>query len=181
MRWLWVDRFVEFERGKYAKAVKTISLTDVSVNDHCPSCPVMPASLIIEGVAQTGGLLVCEQTGFTKSVVLAKIPRATFLCEAVPGDTLTYIARIERFGDRLAIVRGTSHHGSRLQADMEIVLAHVVGADQHHASIDPRLFKSMMRIVGGFELVACGSQSDLRRACEGAMASDAGSASAFRL
>ena len=50
----------------------------------------MPNSLVIEGMAQTGGLLVCEHNQFTEKVVLAKMPKAQFFCEAVPGDTLTY-------------------------------------------------------------------------------------------
>jgi len=153
MRWLWIDRVIEFESGEYAKAVKTISADDVLANDHGPSWPVMPTSLIIEGVAQTGGLLVCEQTGFTISVVLAKIPRVQFSCDAVSGDTLTYTATIEQMRDGLAIVHGTSHNGIRLQADMEIVLAHVTSPEQQEL-IDPGIFREMMRIVGGFDLAA---------------------------
>ena len=68
MRWYWIDRFIEFESGRRAKAVKNITLAEDHLHDHFPFFPLMPNSLIIEGVAQTGGLLVCESTGFQEKV-----------------------------------------------------------------------------------------------------------------
>ena len=54
----------------------------------------MPASLILEGLAQTGGILVGEANDFKEKVVLAKMPKATFHREAMPGEQLTYAAEI---------------------------------------------------------------------------------------
>src|SRR3990172_11882106 len=95
MRWYWIDRFVEFESGRFAKAVKNVSLAEEHLHDHFFGYPVIPKSLVIEGMAQTGGLLVCEHNRMIEKVVLAKIPRVRFFSEAVPGDTLTYTATIE--------------------------------------------------------------------------------------
>ena len=95
MRWYWIDRFIEFESGRYAKAVKNVSLAEEHLHDHFPGFAVMPKSLVIEGIAQTGGLLVCEHSQFTEKVVLAKIPHAKFYSEVLPGDTLIYTATIE--------------------------------------------------------------------------------------
>ena len=64
MRWYWIDRFVEFESGRYAKAIKNISLAEDHLHDHFPYYPMIPNSLVIEGMAQTGGLLVCEHNQF---------------------------------------------------------------------------------------------------------------------
>ena len=58
MRWIWIDRFVSFESGKSATAVKNLSLAEDHFADHMPGYPVMPAPLILEGLAQTGGILV---------------------------------------------------------------------------------------------------------------------------
>ncbi len=52
-----------------------LTLAEEHLHDHLPGYPVMPASLIIEGLAQTGGILVGEAGGFAEKVVLAKIPR----------------------------------------------------------------------------------------------------------
>src|SRR5262249_23305684 len=75
MRWIWIDKFLEFRSGKFARAVKNLTLAEEHLHDHLPGYPVMPASLIIEGLAQTGGILVGEADGFAQKVVLAKIPR----------------------------------------------------------------------------------------------------------
>ena len=80
MRWYWIDRFTEFESGRRAKAVKNITLAEDHLHDHFPGYPIMPNSLVIEGMAQTGGLLVCESTGFREKVVLAKLSKARSPC-----------------------------------------------------------------------------------------------------
>ena len=86
MRWIWIDRFVEFEHGKSARAIKNLSLAEDYFADHFPGCPVMPASLILEGLAQTGGILVGEANQFREKVVLAKVNRAVFHREHLPGE-----------------------------------------------------------------------------------------------
>src|SRR5437762_14041096 len=87
MRWIWIDRFVSFESGKVAVATKNLSLAEDHFADHVPGYPVMPAPLILEGLAQTGGILVGDANGFTKNVVLAKIPKAQFRRDALAGET----------------------------------------------------------------------------------------------
>ena len=85
----------------------------------------MPNSLVIEGLAQTGGLLVCEVNHFAEKVILAKIPKVEFFCEALPGDTLTYTATIQDVKPEGAAVTATSHKGNVLHAQAEIVFAHL--------------------------------------------------------
>ena len=58
MRWIWIDRFVEFVDGSHAKAIKNVSLSEDHLHDHFPGFPVMPQSLMLEGMAQTGGILL---------------------------------------------------------------------------------------------------------------------------
>ncbi len=125
MRWFWVDRFTEFESGSHAKAIKNVTLAEEHLHDHQPGFPVMPASLILEGLAQTGGLLLGEHRQFSKLVVLAKVPRMTFHGWAGPGDTLIYSAKLTDSRDEGGMVDVTAHVGDRLVADGEIVFAHV--------------------------------------------------------
>ena len=58
MRWFWIDRFSELVSGKTATAIKTISLSEEHLHDHFCGIPTMPNSLILEGMAQTAGMLV---------------------------------------------------------------------------------------------------------------------------
>ena len=78
MRWYWIDRFVEFESGVCAKAVKNVTLAEEHLHDHYPGFPVMPGSLMVEGMAQTGGILLGEKFDFEHIVILAKVPKVTF-------------------------------------------------------------------------------------------------------
>ena len=94
MRWIWIDRFVKFERGKSARAVKKLSLAEDYFQQHLPGYPIMPACFILEGLAQTGGILVGEANDFKEKVVLAKITSARFHREAVAGETLLYDTEI---------------------------------------------------------------------------------------
>jgi 3-hydroxyacyl-[acyl-carrier-protein] dehydratase len=90
MRWIWIDRFLTFERGKTARAVKKLSLAEDYFEQHLPGYPIMPACFILEGLAQTGGILVGEANDFKEKVVLAKITSARFQREAIAGETLLY-------------------------------------------------------------------------------------------
>jgi 3-hydroxyacyl-[acyl-carrier-protein] dehydratase len=124
MRWTWIDRFLAFEPKKSAVAVKNLSLAEDHFADHFPGFPVMPAPLILEGLAQTGGILVGEAHNFEKNVVLAKMT-AKFHREAVPGQQLTYTTTLLDLNDTGARVSGTAYSGGDLVAEAEIMFAHV--------------------------------------------------------
>src|SRR3954454_22887906 len=94
MRWIWIDRFVKFERGKSARALKKLSLAEDYFEQHLPGYPIMPACFILDGLAQTGGNLVGEACDFKEKVVLAKITSARFEREVIAGETLVYETEI---------------------------------------------------------------------------------------
>jgi 3-hydroxyacyl-[acyl-carrier-protein] dehydratase len=106
MRWLWIDRFLEFNRGQSARAVKNLSMAEDLFAEHFPGYPVMPAALILEGLAQTGGILVGEANDFREKVVLAKIVSARFQREALAGETLIYDVSILTLREEGASVEG---------------------------------------------------------------------------
>lgn len=102
MRWIWVDRILELEKGVRCVAIKNVSLAEDVLHDHFPAAggrrpiPVMPNSLIIEGMAQTAGILVGHANDFAEKVILAKIGKAIFERAVRPGYTIRYSAAIER-------------------------------------------------------------------------------------
>ena len=151
MRWNWIDRYIEFESGQYAKAIKCISLAEDHMLDHFPNYPVIPNSLVIEGLAQTAGLLVCEHSDFSEKVVLAKVPKLKFYCEAVPGDSLIYTTTIQYIKPEGARVTATSHKGDTLHAEGEIMFAHL--DEPRLASLfEPRSFLRIMRLLKAFDV-----------------------------
>ena len=125
MRWIWIDRFTEFDPGKSATAVKCLSHAEDHFSEHFPGFPVMPASLLLEGLAQTGGILVGEANQFKEKVVLAKVPYARFLRDAQPGEILTYRAEIVDLRPEGAIVQGKINIGNETIVEAEIFFAHL--------------------------------------------------------
>ena len=122
MRWFWIDRFVEFVSGEHATAIKNVSLGQDGLHDYFDRSH-LANPLILEGMAQTGGMLVGEATGFSARLVLGKVSRFTVHELARPGDTLRYEARIESQGAEGALLSATSHVGEQLQAEAEYFLA----------------------------------------------------------
>ncbi len=157
MRWIWIDRFIEFESGRRAKAIKNVTLAEDHLHDHFYGYPVMPNSLITEGLAQTGGILVGEHGNFEEKVILAKISRARFEFAARPGDTLVYTAEIQDIRKDGAVVSATSHVGDRLQAQAELMFAHLDQGIGGKTLFEPKNFVFTMKLLGVFDV---GRQSD---------------------
>jgi 3-hydroxyacyl-[acyl-carrier-protein] dehydratase len=125
MRWMWLDRFTEFTRGQRAAAIKNVTLTEEAISDYLPGFPVLPCSMIVEGLAWTGGILANDLRGFRERMVLAKINKAVFHHPALPGDQLRYTAVLEGIEAEGTFIRGTSHVGDELQAEVDFFLAHL--------------------------------------------------------
>jgi 3-hydroxyacyl-[acyl-carrier-protein] dehydratase len=125
MRWIWIDRFTEFRHGQSARAVKNLSLAEDYFADHFPGYPIMPGSLILEGLAQTGGILVGEANDYREKVVLAKIPYARFQREVLAGEQLRYEAEILHLRPEGAAVQGRARVGDEVVVETEIFFAHL--------------------------------------------------------
>src|SRR5450759_301153 len=106
MRWIWIDKFEKFEVNVAAVAIKNVSLAEEHLHDHFPGFPVMPASLMIEGMAQTAGILVGAARNFQEKVILAKIGKASFSRLVRPGEQLVYSARITNVSAQGASIEG---------------------------------------------------------------------------
>ncbi|MGE4195739.1 MAG: beta-hydroxyacyl-ACP dehydratase [Phycisphaerales bacterium] len=110
---------IELRPRERLVAVKNISLAEEHLHDHFaaepsrdggngrPAMPIMPASLMLEGMAQTAGVLVGHAEEFRQKVILAKINRAEITRDAGPGMTLRYTATIQRMDEMGASTIGT--------------------------------------------------------------------------
>jgi 3-hydroxyacyl-[acyl-carrier-protein] dehydratase len=87
---LLVDRIIELEPGKRIVGIKNVSMNEPFFVGHFPNYPVMPGVLIIEAMAQTGGVLALHDSaiGSDKLVLFAAIEEAKFRRPVVPGDQL---------------------------------------------------------------------------------------------
>lgn len=123
MRWFWIDRFEQFVVGKEAVAIKNVTLAEEPLDDYLPGHPHYPHSLIVEGMAQTGGLLLSQMEQFLQRVVLAKVSKADFFFVATPGDQLRLTAKLVGLQAEGALVEGIVEVDGKRQAEMELTFA----------------------------------------------------------
>lgn len=130
MRWIWIDTFVEFVPGKQASAIKNVTLAEDPLYDFRGGLGAFPPSLMIEGMAQTAGMLVGEARGFRENVILAKIRSATFEDYAVAGDQLRYDAVLESLDERAGMTCGTVLRNGKSIGTVNLIFSHVNRADK---------------------------------------------------
>ena len=153
MRWFWIDRFTEFVSGQHAVAVKCVSLGDEVTDNYSPGRPSFPASMIIEGMAQVGGLLIDQLNDFSGRVVLAKVSKSEFFDEAVPGDQLTFRCQIKDMLDIGSFVEGTVHRGPELLADIHLMFARLTDERFDNVQLfEPANFCRMIRSLKLFDV-----------------------------
>ena len=113
MRWMWIDTIVAYEPDRRLVAIKNVSLAEEHLHQHFaegpdgPAQPVMPGSLMMEGMAQTAGILVGSVRRFAEKVILAKIQKAQIDADVTPGQCIRYDASIERIDGMGASTVGT--------------------------------------------------------------------------
>jgi len=88
---LFVDRILEYEEGKTIVGLKNVSIDEPFFQGHFPGRPIMPGVLMVEAMAQVGGVLVKLSTGTDdKLVYFMSIEKAKFRKPVVPGDQLRF-------------------------------------------------------------------------------------------
>jgi len=125
MRWIWIDKFIEFDSGRRAVALKNVTLAEEHLHDHFPGFPVMPECLMIEAMAQTAGILVGEAKNFQEKVILAKIKKAVFFDYVKPGDTIELEANIDSIVSEAASTKGTITRSKKLIAEIDLMFSHI--------------------------------------------------------
>ena len=86
---LLVDRIIEIESGTKAIGIKNVTVNEEFFQGHFPGQPIMPGVLIIEAMAQVGGILAfCSGVNMGKAVYFMSIEKAKFRKPVVPGDQL---------------------------------------------------------------------------------------------
>ena len=125
---LLVDRVVEFEANKRVLAYKNVSNNEPFFNGHFPEYPVMPGVLVIEALAQAGGLLtqLSNHTGTDgKLFYLVKVDNARFSRMVVPGDRLELDVTLKRVIRNMAMYSGIARVDGEQVACADILCAEV--------------------------------------------------------
>ena len=120
MRWILVDQFTHIEKGRFARGERAFTRAEGAVADLYPCYPVMPPTLLLEMMAQVGGVLTGATIDFAKEVVLAKITDAEFAAPAVPPALFVIEARMGDLGDDAAMTECRVTRGGELVAKANI-------------------------------------------------------------
>ena len=121
---LLVDKVLEVEAGKKCVAIKNVTANEPFFQGHFPGNPIMPGVLIVESLAQTGGIaigIMSENKG--KLGVFTGIESMKFRKQVVPGDTLKLEAEILTFKRGLAKVNVKATVDGQMAAEGEIKFA----------------------------------------------------------
>ncbi|MFQ3610034.1 MAG: 3-hydroxyacyl-ACP dehydratase FabZ [Fimbriimonadales bacterium] len=121
---LLVDRIVELEPGKRAVGLKNVTINEPFFQGHFPRKALMPGVLIIEAMAQVGGVMVLTIPNLgERAVLLAGIDDARFRRPVVPGDTLMMEVELLWIRRDVGRVRAVARVAGEVAAEAEISFA----------------------------------------------------------
>jgi 3-hydroxyacyl-[acyl-carrier-protein] dehydratase len=131
---LLVDRVLELEPNQRILAVKCVSINEPFFQGHFPGHPVMPGVLVLEALAQAGGLLTqlsapaSAADGEEKLFYLVKIDNARFSRMVVPGDRLMLEVKLKRMIRNMAMYECSASVDGKQVASADILCAEGGGA-----------------------------------------------------
>jgi 3-hydroxyacyl-[acyl-carrier-protein] dehydratase len=113
---LLIDRIVEFEPTKRLVAIKNVTINEPFFQGHFPGYPIMPGVLVVEAMAQAGGVIMMAEIPDRekKLVVFTGIERAKFRRPVTPGDQLRIEVQVLAFKTRIGRMEAKAYVGDKL-------------------------------------------------------------------
>jgi UDP-3-O-[3-hydroxymyristoyl] N-acetylglucosamine deacetylase/3-hydroxyacyl-[acyl-carrier-protein] dehydratase len=120
---LLVDKIVDFQLNEKIVGVKSVSINEPFFQGHFPGHPVMPGVLIIEGMAQTGGVLLLDGTDNQegKLVLFMSMNNVKFRKQVVPGDQLVYEVKMVYRKPKLCQIAAKAYVDGEVVAEAEMM------------------------------------------------------------
>ncbi|MFH1624333.1 MAG: 3-hydroxyacyl-ACP dehydratase FabZ [Pseudomonadota bacterium] len=120
---LLVDRILEMERGKRIVGVKNVTFNEPFFQGHFPDYPIMPGVLLIEAMAQTGGVLALSyepEMVKDKHFYFSSIDKVKFRKPVLPGDQVRFEVEVMKQRSSLWRFKGKAYVGNSLVAEGEL-------------------------------------------------------------
>ena len=122
---LLVDRITDMELKQSIKGFKNVSISEPAFQGHFPGHPIYPGVLILEGMAQCGGVLALKSSDLTdeemknKVIYFMSIDNAKFRTPVRPGDKLDYILEVIKMKSSLMVLKGQAFVDGKICAEAE--------------------------------------------------------------
>jgi len=123
---LLVDRVTELTKGESINAFKNVSISEPVFQGHFPDHPIYPGVMILEGMAQAGGILAFESMDMTKEeaaqkvVYFMSIDKAKFRAPVRPGDRLEYRIAVIKQKGAIWMLDGKAYVDDKLVSQAEL-------------------------------------------------------------
>ena len=119
---LLVDRILELEDRKRVVGIKNVTINEPFFNGHFPGHPIMPAVLIIEAMAQTGGVMLLNTVDDPKRylVYFTRVDKAKFRRPVLPGDQLKFVLEMKSLRRGVCTMQGYAYVDGKLAAEAEL-------------------------------------------------------------
>lgn len=120
---LLVDRIIEIEAGKRIVGIKNVTINEPYFQGHFPGHPVMPGVLVVEAMAQTGGMLLMDhvEDPANKVVYFMSLDKVKFRRPVTPGDQLRLELEMIQFRGKTCRMRGEAKVDGRVVAEAEMM------------------------------------------------------------
>ena len=120
---LLVDRVTEFEANKRIVGIKNVTINEPFFQGHYPGHPIMPGVLIIEAMAQVGGLLLMDavENPEDKVVYFMSLDNVKWRRPVTPGDQITFEVEMLQFRRHVCRMRGVGKVGGHVVAEAELM------------------------------------------------------------
>jgi 3-hydroxyacyl-[acyl-carrier-protein] dehydratase len=136
---LLIDRIVEFEPTKRLVAIKNVTMNEQFFQGHFPGYPIMPGVLVVEAMAQAGGIIMMAEMADRneKLVVFTGIERAKFRRPVTPGDQLRIEVEVLSFRPRAGRIQGRALVDGKLACEATLTCAVVTREREKRAHNAP--------------------------------------------
>ncbi len=120
---LLVDRIIDMEEGKRIVGIKNVTINEPFFQGHFPGHPIMPGVLIVEAMAQVGGVLLLKAVPDAKDKVVyfVSIDGVKFRKPVIPGDQLRFVLEVVKIKGKIAKMKGEAFVGEDLVCEAELM------------------------------------------------------------
>ncbi|MFC1861063.1 3-hydroxyacyl-ACP dehydratase FabZ family protein [Chloroflexota bacterium] len=142
--YLWFDRIIEIDKGKKARAIKSIRLTESYFIDHFPKFPIVPGMLQLEGLIQLGSWLIKISHSFRYDVIPLSIKGLDFRKYVRPSDELIFEVEILSLNSDNAIVKAKAIVDGKIVSNVKEIVFKYLPLTTKQATREKECFHQLL-------------------------------------